>query len=77
MAQRARSISLSVELDSVIAMLASSKGQNYSQFLEFQLRDIGIIKEMIHRLETVPDLPPMIKGNIPKSTKPEKTLTAI
>lgn len=72
MVQRARSISLSAELDNVIALLASAKQQSYSQFLEFHLRKIKIIEETLEKLETMPDLPPMIKGNTPKTTLSEE-----
>ncbi len=72
MTQLGQSISFSEELVIAIKFLASSKKQPVSRFLEFQLRDIPIIKETIHKLEKIPDLPPMVKGSIPYSTVEEE-----
>jgi len=71
MTQVGQSISFSEELITAIRVLASSKKQPLSQFLEFQLREVSIIKETIRKLEKIPDLPPMVKGSIPYSTVEE------
>jgi len=71
MTQVGQSISFSEELITAIRVLASSKKQPLSQFLEFQLREVSIIKETIRKLEKIPDLSPMVKGSIPYSTVEE------
>ena len=68
MVQLAQTMTFSDELLVVVKLLASSKNQAVSRFVENELRDVPIIKETLHRLEKIPDLPPMIKGNIPYST---------
>ncbi len=72
-----RTVNFSVELDGVLGVLSSSAQQNLSEFLEYRLRELPEVNDMLQKIRTVPDLPPMIKGKIPKQIHNEsKPLTA-
>ena len=72
-----RTVNFSIELDGVLGLLSSSSQQNLSEFLEYRLRELPEVKTMMEKLRTVPELPPMVKGNIPKPVHNEsKPLTA-
>ena len=72
-----RTVNFSVELDGVLGLLSSSAQQNLSEFLEYRLRELPEVDSMLQKIRTVPDLPPMVKGKIPKPVHDEsKPLTA-
>jgi len=52
-----RSVTISTELDEIIAMLAVSKGMNYSEFLESRLRMNQLVAKKIQELEELPEIP--------------------
>jgi hypothetical protein len=55
-----RSITISAELDNVIARLATKLDQNTSELIEFRLREDPQIKEMLQKLRSSSD-PPQFK----------------
>lgn len=61
-----RTVNFSVELDGVLGLLSTSSQQNLSEFLEYRLRELPEVKDMLQKIRTVPELPPMIKGKTPK-----------
>ncbi len=69
-----RTVNFSVELDGVLGILSSSVQQNLSEFLEYRLREIPEINEMLQKIRTVPELPPMVKGKVPKPIHNESEL---
>jgi len=52
-----RSMTISTELDEVIAMIAMSKGMNYSEFVESRLRMNQLVNKKIEELEKLPEIP--------------------
>ncbi len=66
MTKTRRTVNFSIELDGVLGLLASSSQQNLSEFLEYRLREIPEVKTMLQKIRTVPEMPPMVKGKIPK-----------
>ena len=52
-----RSITISAELDNVVARLASKLGQNTSEFIEFRLREDRQIRDMLHELRAATEPP--------------------
>ena len=71
-----RTVNFSVELDGVLGILSSSAQQNLSEFLEYRLREIPEINEMLQKIRTIPELPPMVKEKVPKPIHNESELIA-
>jgi hypothetical protein len=63
-----RTVNFSVELDGIMSILATKRQQNLSEFLEYTLRDIPDIREMILK-SRIGSPQPTIKGSVPKSIK--------
>jgi len=57
MTKAKRSISLSIELDNIIARLASKLGQNTSEFIEYTLREDQQVKQFLKILREASDPP--------------------
>ncbi|MEX0861683.1 hypothetical protein [Nitrosopumilus sp.] len=74
MTKTRRTVNFSIELDGVLGLLASSSQQNLSEFLEYRLREIPEVKNMLQKIRTVPEMPPMVKGKIPKPVHNESEL---
>lgn len=56
-----RTITLSSELDNIIAMLATGANQNTSEFIEYRLREDEQIKKMLQKIRNAKD-PPAYKA---------------
>ena len=69
-----RTVSLSVELDSILGVLASSSQQSLSEFLEIRLREHPEISKVIKKIRDTPEPVSTIKEKIPKPihSEPEK-----
>lgn len=52
-----RAITLSSELDNIIAILATGANQNTSEFIEYRLREDDQIKKMIQKIRNAKDPP--------------------
>jgi Arc/MetJ-type ribon-helix-helix transcriptional regulator len=52
-----RTVTLSSELDNIIAMLASGANQNTSEFIEYRLREDEQIKRMVQKIRNAKDPP--------------------
>jgi hypothetical protein len=57
MTKERRTVTLSKELDEVIAFLASGKQMNLSEFLETRLRMLPEIQKQIERFQNLPEDP--------------------
>lgn len=66
-----RTVNFSAELDGVLGLLSSSSQQNLSEFLEYRLRELPEVRNMLQKIRAVPDLPPMVKGKTPKPVHDE------
>lgn len=63
-----RTVNFSVELDGLLGLLATKRQQNLSEFLEYTLRTVPEIHQMILK-SRIGSPQPTIKGTIPKSIK--------
>ncbi|MGI0088415.1 MAG: hypothetical protein ACREBI_10750 [Nitrosotalea sp.] len=63
-----RTVNFSVELDGILGLLATKRQQNLSEFLEYTLRTVPEIHEMILK-SRMGSPKPTIKGSIPKPIK--------
>lgn len=66
-----RTVSFSVELDSILGILASSSQQNLSEFLEIRLREHPEIRKTIERIRSTPEPQSMLEGNLPQTIHSE------
>lgn len=69
MTKQRRTVTLSRELDDVIALLASSKQMNYSEFLETRLRTLPEVIKTVEQLNSMPEEPTLVKTLQNKSQK--------
>ena len=70
-----RTVNFSFELDGTLGLLATRRQQNLSEFLEYTLRAVPEIHEMIQR-SRMGSPKPTIRGSIPKSTKGRSKIAA-
>ncbi|MBI5378444.1 MAG: hypothetical protein HZA82_07465 [Thaumarchaeota archaeon] len=70
-----RTVNFSVELDGILGLLATKRQQNLSEFLEYTLRDVPEINEMILK-SRIGSPQPTIKGSIPKPIKNNSEIPA-
>lgn len=70
-----RTVNFSVELDGTLGLLATRRQQNLSEFLEYTLRAVPEISEMITR-SRIGSPGPTIKGSTPRSAKNGSTIRA-
>jgi hypothetical protein len=68
MTKERRTVTLSKELDEVIAFLASAKQMNLSEFLETRLRMLPEIQKQIERFQNLPEDPIIDIKKIKKET---------
>ena len=64
MTKQRRTLALSAELDGVIGLLAGRKKMNYSEYVESRLKLVPEILNELQRLQSMPDVPPMLKGSL-------------
>jgi hypothetical protein len=69
MTKQRRTVTLSKELDDIIALLASAKQMNYSEFLETRLRILPEVTKTIERLNAMSEEPVLTKT---MQAKPQK-----
>ena len=68
MTKERRTVTLSKELDDVIAFLASGRQMNLSEFLETRLRMLPEIQKQIERFQNLPEDPIIDIKKIEKKT---------
>ncbi len=70
-----RTVNFSVELDGLLGLLATKRQQNLSEFLEYTLRAVPEINEMILK-SRIGSPQSTIQGSIPKSIKNNSEIPA-
>ena len=61
MTKQRRTVTLSKELDDIIAILASGKQMNYSEFLETRLRTLPEVAKTVERINSMPEELALVK----------------
>lgn len=69
-----RTITISPELDMAIAKLATESGSNYSKYISDRLIMNDTIKEIILRLEKLPQMPELTTEEITKQQSTPMTI---
>lgn len=64
MTKARRTVTFSLELDGILGLLATKRQQDLSEFLEYTLRDVPEIREMIQK-SRIGDPQAMVKGKTP------------
>jgi hypothetical protein len=68
-------VNFSVELNGILGLLATKRKQNLSEFLEYTLRAVPEIQEMILKYR-IGSPQPTIKDSIPKAIKDNSEIPA-
>jgi len=66
-----RTISISPELDEAIAMLSAANNTSYSGYVESRLLMNETVKQMILKLEKLPEMPVVDVDKLKKEEDPE------
>lgn len=70
-----RTVNFSVELDGILGLLAIKRQQNLSEFLEYTLRTVPEIHELILK-SRIGSPQPTVKGSVPKSIESNSEIPA-